>query len=107
MASKQQRARMRDSIAHPDFQIVPFERARRIARFKRAEIIALYEESQSVPREMVNEFYDFELWECEQSKLVYASPATPGSSRFYEWITKSERYYPTIREEWHLIGDHI
>jgi len=98
---------MANSAAHPDFQIVPSDNARRIAQFKRAEIISLYEKSLPVPPEMANEFYDFDLWECEQSKLVYALPAAPGTSRFYEWITKEDQYYPTIRVEWPIIGDEI
>ncbi len=86
---------------------MPAEGARRIAHFKRDEIIPLYEESLPVPQDMRNEFCDFELWECEQSKLIYAMPAIPGSGRFYEWITKEEGYYPTARREWAIIADEV
>lgn len=86
---------------------MPAEGARRIAQFKRDEIIALYEESLPVQEDMRSEFFDFDLWECEQSKLIYAMPGTPGSGRFYEWITREEGYYPTARREWSIIAEEV
>jgi 2-polyprenyl-3-methyl-5-hydroxy-6-metoxy-1,4-benzoquinol methylase len=98
---------MTNTLAHPDYQIVPGEAARLIGHLSQDEVIALYQETLAVTPDVRDEFYAFDIWETEKSKVVYTLPSKPGSNRFYEWVTKEENYYPTARAEWKLIADAI
>jgi 2-polyprenyl-3-methyl-5-hydroxy-6-metoxy-1,4-benzoquinol methylase len=50
---------------------------------------------------------DYEMYRCPECTLVYASPLTPGSARFYEWLTRHTGYYPSRRWEWDLALAYI
>jgi 2-polyprenyl-3-methyl-5-hydroxy-6-metoxy-1,4-benzoquinol methylase len=87
--------------SHPEhLQIIPDETSRKVASFSRDWLVALYRTRFAVPEEMVDEFYDFELRECESSELVYAYPVRPGSDRFYSWLVSQPGYYAAARWEW-------
>jgi SAM-dependent methyltransferase len=43
---------------------------------------------------------DYALWECAETGLQFAWPATPGSLRFYEWVSGFASYYPGARWEY-------
>jgi SAM-dependent methyltransferase len=43
---------------------------------------------------------DYALWGCAETGLQFAWPPSPGSLRFYEWVSGFASYYPGIRWEY-------
>lgn len=42
---------------------------------------------------------DYSLWRCSETGLEFCHPALPGSAEFYEWASRSARYYFNDRWE--------
>jgi 2-polyprenyl-3-methyl-5-hydroxy-6-metoxy-1,4-benzoquinol methylase len=46
---------------------------------------------------------DYELWQCAETGLQFASPMLPGTAAFYEWVSSFDIYYPGLRWEYRKV----
>jgi SAM-dependent methyltransferase len=50
---------------------------------------------------------DYSLLSCTSCSLEFAYPLTPGTHKFYQWITSQSSYYPSHRWEWDVVVSQI
>jgi 2-polyprenyl-3-methyl-5-hydroxy-6-metoxy-1,4-benzoquinol methylase len=46
---------------------------------------------------------DYKIWKHLESGLEFASPMTPGSPEYYNWLGKHDNYYPKYRWEYDAV----
>lgn len=50
---------------------------------------------------------DYRLQRCPECTLQFATPQTPGSSEFYDWLSQQPGYYPKGRWEWNIVLEEL
>jgi SAM-dependent methyltransferase len=50
---------------------------------------------------------EYDIMRCGKCLLEYASPMSPGTDAFYNWISKYADYYPKTRWEWPIVTNEI